>query len=72
MKSTKIPFDSDKVYTLYNIQKSGDSVKYTFTANTGDELNLTFNTPAEADKCIANALGEVIPGYENFWAQSSA
>lgn len=71
-KRNNTPFDSDKVYTLYNIQKSGDDIKYTFTDNTGEQLNLTFNTSAEADKCIAIALGEQLPEYENFWAQSGA
>ena len=71
-RTNKTPFDSDKVYTLYNIAKSGDGIKYTFTVNTGEQLNLSFNTTVEADKCIANALGEQLPEYENFWTKSGA
>lgn len=70
-RTNNTPFDADKVYTLYNIQKSGDGVKYTFTDNTGDQLDLAFDEPLDADKCIANALGEQLPD-DNFWSRNTA
>tara|TARA_Y100000310_G_C20564700_1_gene754861 strand:- start:6 stop:308 length:303 start_codon:yes stop_codon:yes gene_type:complete len=71
-RTNNTPFNADKVYTLYNIQKNDDGVKYTFTDNGGGQLELVFNEPLDADKCIANALGERLPEYDEFWSRSSA
>jgi len=65
-------FTSDQVYTLYNIEVIDKQFKYIFVDANRNKFDQLFESSREADKFIANVIGEQLPDYDEFYRKSSA
>lgn len=59
-------------YTLYNIHQQDDkSFKYSFTTDTGDLYEISFESIAAAESVISEARKESTPDYTEFYRKRS-
>ena len=68
------PFEFEQPYSLQSVRYNNTESVYEYlfvNENTGEPLGLKFKTSREADLCIANALGQLLPDYDKFYKNST-
>ena len=70
-RANTTPFMSKVKYVLTNIRPVNNSFEYRFSADDGKEYTIEFRSTIEADECIAHALNEPLPDYNDFHARKS-
>ena len=70
-RANTTPFMSKVKYVLTNIRPVDNGLEYMFTADDGQAYTMMFRSTREADECIAYALNEPLPDYNDFHARKS-
>ena len=61
-------FDTGHSYTLYNIEKIEEGVRYTFRSQTGAaQVQKVFESASQGDAYISSIKREQLPDYDSFY-----
>jgi hypothetical protein len=64
-------FEHNTIYTLYHIQKSGDTVIYKFSGGSSNDNDLEFNSIRDGDVYISKLRNEELPNYASIYSRNT-